>query len=260
MSSNMTPESKTAPVALITGAARRIGAAIADEFHQRGFRVLLHCRASRAEAEVRVASFNRKRPESAAVVCADLAAAGGGETLARDALAQFQRLDVLVNNASGYYPTALGEVGAAQWEDLQGSNLRGHFFLSQALAAELRARGGAIVNFSDVHTGRPPRSYSAYAIAKAGVEALTRSLAIELAPRVRVNAIAPGAILWPENLADESAPGVAAARARILRSIPLGTTGTPRQVAALCHFLAVEASYLTGQIIRLDGGRHLGMR
>ncbi len=254
----MMPESDTRPVALVTGAARRIGAAIAEEFHQRGFRVLLHCRASRAEAESLAAGFNRKRPESAAVLAADLATAGAGEKLAQDALARFERLDVLANNASGYYPTAFGEVGAAQWEDLQGSNLRGHFFLSQALAVELRARGGAIVNVSDVHTGRPPRSYSAYTIAKAGVEAMTRSLAIELAPQVRVNAIAPGAILWPENLADESAPGVAAARGRILRSIPLRSTGTPQQIAALCHFLAVEASYLSGQTIRVDGGRHLG--
>jgi len=254
----MMPEPDTTPVALITGAARRIGAAIADEFHHRGFRVLLHCRSSRAEAEARAAGFNRKRPESAAVLGADLATASGGGNLGRDALARFQRLDVLVNNASGYYPTTFGEVGAAQWEDLQGSNLRGHFFLSQAVAAELRSRNGAIVNISDVHTGRPPRYYSAYAIAKAGVEAMTRSLAIELAPQARVNAIAPGAILWPESLADESVPGVAAACGRILRSIPLRTTGTPEQVAALCHFLAVEANYLTGQTIRIDGGRHLG--
>ena len=253
----MNLDSDTPPVALITGAARRIGAAIAGDFHERGFRVLLHCRSSLDAAEQLADAFNQRRGNSAAVLPADLAAPGGGESLARLALAQFQRLDVLVNNASGYYPTPFGEVSPEQWEDLQGSNLRGHFFLSQALAGELRARGGAIVNISDVHAGRPPAAYSAYTIAKAGLNAMTRSLAVELAPQVRVNAIAPGAILWPDSLSDDAKPGVATARARILQSIPLGTTGTPEHVAVLCHFLAIEASYITGQIIHIDGGRHL---
>ena len=257
---------------LVTGAARRIGAAIAAAFHARGYRLLLHCHASLAEAEALAAECNARRPASAAVLCADLNEPESARELASKALARFGRLDVLANNASGFYPTVFGNVSPAQWEDLQGSNLRGHFFLSQALAEALCRQRGAIVNITDVHLRRPPRDYSAYAIAKAGLAAMTRSLAMELAPEVRVNAIAPGAILWPETLGpetprpektepeiltDESAQGTAEARNRILQSIPLQTTGTPEQVAALCCFLAAEARYITGQTIHLDGGRHL---
>ena len=260
-------EGENAPVVLVTGGARRIGAAIAAAFHARGYRLLLHCRVSLAAAEALAAECNARRPASAAVLCADLNEPESARELAGKALARFGRLDVLVNNASSYYPTVFGHVSPAQWEDLQGSNLRGHFFLSQTLAEALRQRRGAIVNITDVHALRPPRDYSAYAIAKAGLAAMTRSLAIELAPEVRVNAIAPGAILWPETPgpeepgpetpAGESALETTEARKRILQSIPLQTTGTPEQVAALCCFLAAEAHYLTGQTIHLDGGRHL---
>lgn len=252
---------------LVTGGARRVGAAIAAGFHAKGYRLLLHCRASLAEAEALAAECNARRPASTAVLCADLNEPESARELAGGALARFGRLDVLVNNASGYYPTVFGHVSPAQWEDLQGSNLRGHFFLSQALAEALRRRRGAIVNITDVHVRRPPPDYSAYAIAKAGLAAMTRSLAVELAPEVRVNAIAPGAILWPEppepgtlgpeTQTDESAQETTEARKRILQSIPLRTIGTPEQVAALCFFLAAEARYLTGQTIYLDGGRHL---
>lgn len=247
-----------APVALITGAARRIGAAIARKFHERSHRVLLHCRGSTAEAEALAAEFNARRASSAAVLIADLASADGGGLLARQALAQFRRVDVLVNNASSYYPTAFGEVSAEQWDELLGSNLRGHFFLSQALGEELRSRGGAIVNIGDIHADRPRRGFSAYVIAKAGLQAMTRSLALELAPAARVNTIAPGSILWPEHLADESDPAVAETRQSILRSIPLQQLGDPEQIAELCWFLAAEASYITGQTIKMDGGRSLG--
>ena len=247
-----------APVALITGAARRIGAAIARKFHERSHRVLLHCRGSTAEAEALAAEFNARRASSAAVLIADLASVDGGAKLAQQALARFQRVDVLVNNASSFYPTAFGEVSAEQWDDLLGSNLRGHFFLAQALGAELRARRGAIVNIGDIHADRPRYGFSAYAIAKAGLMAMTRSLAVELAPAVRVNAIAPGAILWPEHLADESDPAIAETRQSILRSIPLQRLGDPEQIAELCWFLAVEASYINGQNIKMDGGRSLG--
>lgn len=260
-------EAENAPVVLVTGGARRVGAAIAAGFHAKGYRLLLHCRASLAEAEALAAECNARRPASAAVLCADLNEPESARELAGGALARFGRLDVLVNNASGYYPTVFGHVSPAQWEDLQGSNLRGHFFLSQALADVLRARRGAIVNITDVHVRRPPPDYSAYAIAKAGLAAMTRSLAVELAPEVRVNAIAPGAILWPEppepgalgpeTQTGESALETTEARKRILQSIPLRTIGTPEQVAALCFFLAAEARYLTGQTIHLDGGRHL---
>ena len=248
-----------APVALITGGARRIGAAIARKFHDRSHRVLLHCRNSTAEAAALATGFNERRASSAAVLSADLASADGGAQLARQALARFQRVDVLVNNASGFYPTAFGEVNAEQWDDLLGSNLRGHFFLAQALGAELRARRGAIVNIGDIHADRPGRGFSAYAIAKAGVKAMTRSLAVELAPAARVNAVAPGAILWPDHLADESDPAVAETRQSILRSIPLRQLGDPGHSADLCYFLAVEASYVTGQTIKTDGGRSLGL-
>ena len=249
--------SSEAPVALITGSARRIGAAVARKFHECGHRVLLHCRNSADEAEALAAECNGRRPSSAEVLIADLTSAGGGESLAQKALAHFQRIDVLINNASSYYSTAFGKVSAAQWDDLLGSNLRGHFFLSQALGEELRSRGGAIVNIGDIHADRPRRGFSAYAIAKAGLKAMTRSLAVELAPSVRVNAIAPGSILWPDFLADESGPGVAEARQDILQSIPMRKLGDPNQIADLCWFLAVKANYMTGQTIRMDGGRSL---
>ena len=247
------------PVVLVTGGARRIGASIARVFHERGYRVLAHCRHSITEAESLVADLNQRIASSAAVLVADLAAPEGGQQLAESALQRFGRVDVLINNASGYFPIAFGEVNAQQWDELHGSNLRGHFFLSQALGRELRARGGAIVNIVDIHADRPRRGYSVYSIAKAGLKAMTRALAVELAPSVRVNAIAPGAILWPENLKDETAPGVAEARRRILQSIPLRRLGEPAQLAELCFFLATEASYVTGQTIRMDGGRLLGL-
>ncbi|MYC60118.1 MAG: pteridine reductase [Gammaproteobacteria bacterium] len=250
-------DSDGAPVALVTGSARRIGAAIARKFHDRSYRVLLHCRNSTDEAGALAAEFNTRRGSSAAVLVADLACADGGERIARQALAQFRRVDVLVNNASGYYPVRFGEVSAEQWDDLLGSNLRGHFFLSQALGEELQSRGGAIVNIGDIFANRARRGYSVYTIAKAGLHAMTRSLALELAPSVRVNTIAPGPILWPEHLADESDPEVAEERRKIMRSIPMQTRGNADQVADLCWFLAVEATYMTGQTVRMDGGRFL---
>ncbi len=249
--------STEAPVALITGSARRIGAAIARKFHERSYRVLLHCRNSTAEASALATEFNARRASSAAVLITDLASADGGGQLAQQALEQFQRVDALINNASSFYPTPFGKVSAEQWNDLLGSNLRGHFFLSQALGKELSSRGGAIVNIGDIHANRPRRGFSAYAIAKAGLSAMTRSLALELAPSVRVNAIAPGAILWPAHLADESNPEIAEARQQVLQSIPLQKLGDPNQIADLCWFLAVEASYMTGQTVRMDGGRSL---
>ncbi len=250
---------REAPVALITGAARRIGAAIAREFHASGHRIVLHCRGSLAEAEALAAELNAARAASAAVLTADLTYIDESRELARQALAAFGRVDVLVNNASNFYATEFGSVDAAQWEDLQGGNLRGHFFLSQALAVELRARGGAIVNLCDIHADRPPPGFSAYALAKAGVKAMTRSLAVELAPEVRVNTISPGAILWPDHLTDESQPGVAEKRREVLASIPLRKMGNPEHIAQLCRFLALEADYVTGQTIRVDGGRFLNL-
>ena len=253
----MSSDSGKAPVVLITGSARRIGAAIARKFHERFYRVLLHCRNSTNEAEALAAEFNARRASSAAVLIADLASADGGERLAREALAHFRRVDMLVNNASGFYPASFGEVSAEQWDDLLGSNLRGHFFLSQALGGELRSRGGAIVNIGDIFANRARRGFSVYTVAKAGLHAMTRSLALELAPSVRVNTIAPGSILWPEHLADDSDPEIAEARQKIMRSIPMRTRGDADQVADLCWFLAVEASYMTGQTVRMDGGRFL---
>lgn len=253
----MKSDSNVPPVALVTGSARRIGAAIARKFHYHSYRVLLHCRNSADDARALAAEFNARRASSAVVLIADLASTDGGEQLAQQALAQYLQVDVLINNASGYYPASFGEVSAEQWDDLLGSNLRGHFFLSQALSEELRSRAGAIVNIGDIHADRPPRGYSAYAIAKAGLKAMTRALALELAPEVRVNAVAPGAILWPAHLLDESEPGVVEARERILRSIPMGRQGSPEQVAELCYFLGAESTYVTGQTIRMDGGRFL---
>lgn len=245
------------PAVLITGAAQRIGAAIAHRFHVAGFHVLVHYRTSAAAAEALVASLNGQRAGSAATLAADLTRPADVAQLARQAVAVCGRLDVLVNNASTFYPTAFGASTQVQWDDLIDSNLRGAFFLSQALAEELKQRRGTIVNLIDTHADRPLAGHGIYSIAKAGLKSMTKALAGELAPLVRVNGVAPGAILWPARLEDDADPAVVTARQSILQQIPLGHLGSPEQIADAVFFLAVEASYVTGQVVRVDGGRHL---
>jgi pteridine reductase len=235
--------------ALVTGAARRIGAAIARRLHAAGASVVLHYRGAEAEATALEAELNAARAGSAARVKADLLAPIAPRALIAFAQERYGRLDVLVNNASTFYPTAVGAIEAGHWDELMGSNLRAPLFLAQEAAPVLKKQRGAIVNVADIHAERPLKGYVVYSIAKAGLAALTRSLALELGPEVRVNAVAPGAIAWPE---DGQFPPEE--RARILAGTPLERLGAPAEVARAVHFLAT-APFLTGQVLAVDGGR-----
>jgi len=241
-------EGKTA---LITGGAKRLGAAIARRLHAAGASVLIHYRDSEAEAAMLEAELNALRPRSAAKVKAELLAPIAPRALVSAALDAFGRLDLLVNNASSFFPVALGEIEPSHWEELVGSNVRAPLFISQQAAPELAKREGAIVNVVDIHAERPLKGYAVYSVAKAGLAALTRSLALELAPRVRVNGVSPGAIAWPDDGQFDPAE-----RGRILATTPLGRVGSPQDVAQAVHFLAT-APYVTGQIIAIDGGRSI---
>lgn len=239
-------------VALITGAARRIGAAIATRLHQGGADVAIHYRGSAAEATALAGKLNAVRAESAAAFQADLIDTPALPGLVDDIVRWRGRLDILVNNASSFYPTPPGEITEAHWDDLMGSNLKAPLFLSQAALPELRRAGGAIVNIVDIHSQRPLRNHTVYGPAKAALAMLTRSLAKDLAPDVRVNGVSPGAILWPDNELDE------VARNAILEQIPLERAGDPDDIAGAVLFLVQDATYVTGQIIAVDGGRSIG--
>jgi pteridine reductase len=238
-------------VALVTGAARRIGAAIARRLHAGGASVVIHYRSAQDEAAKLEAELNAARPGSALKLKAELLAPIAPRALVGGATDRFGRLDLLVNNASAFYPTALGEIEQAHWDDLMGSNLKAPLFLAQEAAPQLAKTQGSIVNVVDVHAERPLPGYSVYSIAKAGLAALTRSLALELAPAVRVNGVAPGAIAWPED-----GQFAAAERSRIVATTPLGRIGSPEDIAQAVQFLAC-APFVTGQILAVDGGRSL---
>jgi pteridine reductase len=240
-------------VVLVTGGARRIGAAIARRLHSEGARVVLHCHRSRDEAEALAADLNSQREESCAVVQADLLQVPALPRLAEDAARAFGRLDGLVNNASTFHPTPLGEIELRQWEDLIGTNLCAPLFLAQAAAPHLRACQGAIVNIVDIHADRPLPDYVVYTIAKGGLATLTRALALELAPDVRVNGVAPGAILWPEG-GEHYSPKE---RARIVQQTPLERVGSPEDIAGAVKYLLFDAPFVTGVILNVDGGRGL---
>jgi pteridine reductase len=237
--------------AIVTGAARRIGAAIVRRLHASGANVLLHYRGDEAAAASLEAELNAARAKSASKVKADLLAPIAPRSLISAALERFGRLDLLVNNASTFYPTAVGSIEAGHWDELIGSNLRAPLFLAQEAATELKKNGGAIVNLADIHGDRPLKGYLVYSVAKAGLAALTRALAIELAPEVRVNGIAPGAIAWPEDGQLESAE-----RDRIVATTPLSRLGSPEEIARAVHFLAT-APFVTGQVLAVDGGRSI---
>jgi pteridine reductase len=239
-------------VALITGAGQRIGAQIAAHAHAAGLNVALHYRHSADGANNLAARFNAARGASAVTLQADLLELAAAETLVQRTLHEFGRLDLLVNNASTFYPTPLAEIDETQWLDLIGTNLKAPLFLSRAAAPHLSASCGAIVNIVDISAHKPLPDYSIYCAAKAGLVAITRSLARELAPDVRVNAVAPGAILWPK----EDAPD-AVERTRIVAGIPLARLGAADDVARSVLFLAREAPYVTGQILNVDGGSSL---
>ena len=240
------------PVILITGAARRVGAEIARTLHAAGANVALHYRTSRSEAEQLAQSLNQTRPDSALAIAADLGDMAAITALVDHTMKHFGRLDGLVNNASSFSRTPVGSIDEASWQALMNSNLKGPLFLSQAATPYLSKTNGAIVNITDIHTERPLKGYAVYTSAKAGLVALTRSLAVELAPRVRVNAVAPGAIIWPD---DDSFS--AAERASIVAQTPLQRTGTPEDIARTVKFLLFDAPFITGQIINVDGGRSI---
>lgn len=240
----------SAPVVLVTGAARRVGAEIARHLHAAGASLVLHCRRSGAEAEALAAEFNARRPDSARVLQADLLDSVALVGLVERAVAAFGRLDGLVNNASSFFPTALGEIDEAAWFDLMGSNLKAPLFLAQAAAPHLRASRGGIVNIVDIHAERPLKGYPVYCAAKAGLLGLTRALALEMAPEVRVNGVSPGAIEWPD---DGQFPPEE--RDAIVRHTLLGRVGAPSDIARSVVFLLLEAPYITGQILAVDGGR-----
>jgi pteridine reductase len=239
------------PVVLVTGAARRIGAAIARHLHADGYALALHYRDSGADAHALAVELESTRPGSVLLLQAELAEAARLPELVGRVVGHFGRLDALVNNASAFFPTPFGTTTPAQWDALFAANLRAPFFLSQAAAPHLRAAGGAIVNLVDIHAERPLRDHAVYGMSKAALAHLTRALALELAPQVRVNAVAPGAILWPEDGKDE------VAKASMLARTPLARTGTPEEIAEAVRWLLREAHYCTGQVLRVDGGRLL---
>ena len=246
---NSTPlERRPRKVALVTGAARRIGAAIARRLHADGHDLALHYRSSQAEMDALLAELNAAR-----ALQADLAAFDRLPELVAKAVGHFGRLDALVNNASAFYPTPIGTTTPAQWDELFASNARAPFFLAQAAAPHLKAAHGGIVNIADIHGQVPLANHAVYCMAKAALLMLTKSLATDLAPEVRVNAIAPGAILWPEQGKD------AVAQQALLARTPLGRTGTPEDIAGAVAWLLDDASgYVSGQAIRVDGGRGIG--
>lgn len=240
--------------ALVTGGAARIGAAVATALHQRGCRVLVHCNSNLEGANALVATLNQDRPGSAAAASADLSTMSGVNQLIAACLQFSATLDVLVNNAARFYPTAIGETQAFEWDDLINSNLRGPYFLSQGVLPALRATGsGVIINILDVHAQRPMQGHAAYCISKAGLAMMTLALARELGPEVRVNGVSPGAILWPERGADE------AAKNAILQRTALHRLGDPADIASAVTYLALDAPYVTGQILAVDGGRTLNI-
>lgn len=237
---------------LITGAARRIGAALARGFHAEGANVCIHFHRSASEAEQLRDELNAARPDSTITVGADLLDLEALPRLVDHAVRSFGRLDVLINNASTFYPTPLGSVTARQWDDLIGTNLRAPLFLSQAAAPALADKKGLILNMTDIHAQRPLPQHPVYSSAKAGLVMLTRSLARELGPAVRVNGIAPGPILWPDGGIDEDI------KQEIIDKTLLKRSGSPPDIVRAALFFAKDAPFVTGQILAVDGGRSVG--
>ena len=242
-----------AAVALVTGGARRIGAEIARHLHREGYDIALHYRSSAGDAESLADELCRERRDSCQLFRADLSDRDEVLALGADVTHRFGALDLLVNNASGFSPTPIEKCSEAEFDAMLDSNLKGPYFLIQALLDALRVRGGSIVNIVDVHVERPLRGYNAYGAAKAGLASLTRSLALELGPEIRVNGVSPGAILWPEG--DEAYD--ADTRRRTIAVTPLKRLGEPADIARAVVFLARQAPFITGQIIAVDGGRGL---
>ena len=242
-------------VVLVTGGAKRVGAAICRRLHAAGASLLLHYRSSAIEARALQVELNAQRADSVALAQADLLKVANCTQLVKAVLKHFDRLDALVNNASSFYPSPVGEVTEQAWDDLVGTNLKAPLFLAQAAAVELRKNHGCIVNMIDVHAELPMRNHAVYTAAKGGLAALTRALARDLGPEVRVNGIAPGTILWPddETWRDE------VSRQRIINQTALKRIGEPDDIARTVQFLLADAPYITGQVIAVDGGRSVSL-
>jgi pteridine reductase len=240
-------------VALITGGARRVGASICRRLHAGGVNLMVHYRTSADEARALQEELNAVRADSVALVQADLLHMPALPEMVAETVRRFGRLDILINNASSFFPTPIGEITEREWDDLVGTNLKTPLFLSQAAAPQLRRNHGCIVNIVDIHADRPMRSHVVYSAAKGGLLALTRSLASELGPEVRVNGVSPGIIMWPEDerWSDELA------RQRLIQTTLLKRVGDPDDIARTVQFLVFDAPYITGQIIPVDGGRSL---
>jgi pteridine reductase len=238
--------------ALVTGAGRRIGAAIVAGLHEAGANVVVHYFKSGEAAEALVANLNSARSESALAIQADLTDSAALPLLLADVTATTGRLDVLVNNASSFYPTPLGSITEEQWDDLLGSNLKAPLFLCQAALPHLKESQGVIINIVDVHSQRPLKNHPLYGATKAGLAMLTRSLAKDLGPEIRVNGVSPGAILWPETGMTEQI------QKNIIAKTALKRAGRPEDIAAAVLYLVRDAPYVTGQILAVDGGRSTG--
>ena len=241
------------PVALITGAGRRVGAVIARTLHAAGYDLALHYRHSAAEATALAETLERQRAGSTLLLQGELADTAALPVLIASLLAHYGRLDALVNNASAFYPTPLGEATPAQWNELFASNAQAPFFLSQAAVPALREAQGGIVNLLDIYAERPLANHPLYCMAKAALAAMTRSLALDLAPQVRVNGVAPGAVMWPSDgkpYDDQQA---------MLARTPMQRAGTPEDVAGAVLWLLRDAPFVTGQVVRVDGGRTLSV-
>ena len=247
-----TSDSLTGRVVLITGAAKRLGAAMARGFHGAGANVAIHYHRSASSGTELCNEFNTSRRDSAIAIAADLLDLAQLPELIERTIAAFGRIDVLVNNASTFYPTPIGSIAPSQWEDLIGTNLKAPLFLSQSAVPWLRRSHGLILNMIDIHGQRPLPEHPVYSTAKAGLAMLTRSLARELGPEIRVNGIAPGPILWPEAGMDTEL------QQEIIAKTLLKRRGTPDDIVRTALFFAVDAPYITGQILAVDGGRSLG--
>ena len=242
-------------VVLITGGAKRVGAAICRELHAHGASLMIHYKTSITEARALQAELNLQRANSVKIIQSDLLNIAVLPSLVSETVKQFGHLDILINNASTYYPTEIGKITEENWHDLMGSNLKAPMFLAQAAAVELRKNYGCIVNITDMHIDRPKKGYVVYSVAKAGLVTLTKSLAHELSPEVRVNAVAPGPVQWPDNNPqfDE------VYRQRVISQTLLKKIGEPQDIAKAVKFLVADASFITGHVLAVDGGRSLNL-
>lgn len=242
-------------VILITGGAKRVGAAICRELHAHGAQLMIHYKTSATEARALQAELNLLRANSVAIIQGDLLNVAVLPSLVSETVKHFGKLDALINNASTYFPTDLGQINEDNWHDLIGSNLKAPVFLVQAAAPELRKNHGCVINITDMHIERPKKGYIVYSVAKAGLVTLTKSLAQELSPEVRVNAVAPGPVQWPENNPqfDE------VYRQRVINQTLLKRVGEPEDVAKAVKFLIYDAPFVTGHVLAVDGGRSLNL-